>query len=54
MIRPILLALAVSGLVVVPAAAGDAVYHSEHIALTPVAAGEVGSGFVENIHANAR
>jgi hypothetical protein len=50
--RRILLALAVAGLVVVATAGGDAVYQSQHIALTPVAAGEVGSGFVENIHAN--
>ena len=50
--RRILVALVVAALVVVPAAAGDAVYHSQHIALTPVAAGESGSGFVENIHAN--
>jgi len=52
MMRRILLALAVAGLMVVPAAAGDAVYRSQQIALTPVAAGEIGSGFVENIHAN--
>jgi hypothetical protein len=44
--------LAVAGRVVVPAATCDAVYHSQHLALTPVAAGEVGSGFVENIHGN--
>jgi hypothetical protein len=44
--------LAVAGRVVVPAAACDAVYQSQHLALTSVAAGEVGSGFVENIHAN--
>jgi hypothetical protein len=50
--RRILLAVAVVGLVIVPAAAADAVYHSQHISLTPVAAGEAGSGFVENIHAD--
>ena len=50
--RRVLLAAAPAALVIVPAAAGDAVYHAQHIALTPVAAGEVGSGFVENIHAN--
>jgi hypothetical protein len=50
--RRILLVVAVAALVVVPAAAGDAVYHSQHIALIPVAAGEAGSGFVENIHAD--
>ena len=50
--RRILVAVAVVALVIVPVAAGDAVYHAQHIALTPVATGEAGSGFVENIHAN--
>ena len=50
--KHVLLAAAVAALAVAPAAAGDAVYHSQHIALSPVAAGEVGTGFVENIHAN--
>ena len=49
--RIIGLFVAIAALVIVPAAAGDAVYHSQHVALTPVAA-ESGSGFVENIHAN--
>jgi hypothetical protein len=39
-------------LVIVPAAAGDGVYHAERIAFTPVATAEHGSGFIENIHAN--
>jgi hypothetical protein len=50
--RRILLAVAVLALVVVSAASADAVNHSQHISLTPVAVGEVGSGFVENIHAD--
>jgi hypothetical protein len=50
--RRILLAVAVVALVIVPAAAADAVNHSQHISLTPVAGGEAGSGFVENIHAD--
>src|ERR1041385_1545944 len=50
--RRIFLAVAVLALVVVSAAFADAVNHSQHIALTPVAAGEAGSGFVENIHAD--
>jgi hypothetical protein len=33
-------------------AAGDAVYHSQHIALHPVAGARLHSGFVENIHVN--
>jgi hypothetical protein len=37
---------------IVPAALGDAVYHSEHLALTPVGDAPLRSGFVENIHAN--
>jgi hypothetical protein len=44
--------LAVVGRAVLPAAFGDAVYRSQHLALKPVAAGEVGSGFVENFHGN--
>jgi len=50
--RIIGLFVAIAALVIVPAAAGDAVYHSQHVALTPVVAGESGRGFVENIHAN--
>jgi hypothetical protein len=36
----------------VPAALSDAVYHSEHLALTPVGDAPLRSGFVENTHAN--
>jgi hypothetical protein len=50
--RIIGLFVAIAALAIVPTAAGDAVYHSQHIPLAPVAAGESGSGFVENIHAN--
>jgi hypothetical protein len=50
--RRLLLAVAVVGLAIVPAASADAVYPSQHISLTPVAVGEAGSGFVENIHAD--
>jgi hypothetical protein len=35
-----------------PAAHADQVYHSQHIALHPVGAEPLRSGFVENIHAN--
>jgi hypothetical protein len=35
-----------------PAARADQVYHSQHIALHPVGAEPLRSGFVENIHAN--
>ena len=35
-----------------PAAQADQVYHSAHIALHPVGAEPLRSGFVENIHAN--
>jgi hypothetical protein len=31
---------------------GDAVYHSQHIALRPVGSAPLRSGFVENIHTN--
>ncbi|HSB39016.1 MAG TPA: hypothetical protein VLD13_08010 [Gaiellaceae bacterium] len=50
--RSVLLAAAVAALALVPTAAGDAVYHSQHIGLSPVATDETGTGFVENIHAN--
>ena len=33
-------------------ASADGVYHSEHIALTPVGTQPLRTGFVENIHAN--
>jgi hypothetical protein len=37
-------------LALAPSALADAVYHSSHIALTPVGAAPLHSGFVENIH----
>ncbi len=36
----------------VPSAAADQVYHSEHVPLLPVTSAPLRSGFVENIHAN--
>jgi hypothetical protein len=45
-------AIAVLALVIAPAAFGDAVYHSSHIALMPVGSAPLRSGFVENIHPN--
>jgi hypothetical protein len=45
-------AIVAGGTAFVPAALGDAVYHSEHLALTPVGDAPLRSGFVENIHAN--
>ena len=35
-----------------PAASADPVYHSEHLALSPVGSAPLKSGFVENIHPN--
>lgn len=35
-----------------PLAAADAVYHTEHLALTPVGGAPLRSGFVQNIKAN--
>ena len=35
-----------------PAAGADQVYHSQHLALTPVGSAPLRSGFVENIKAN--
>jgi len=48
----VLVAVAVAALVSAHAAAADAVYHSEHMELTPVAGAQLRSGFVQNIHAN--
>ncbi len=51
--RLVLAAACVAGAAaIVPAALGDAVYHSEHLALTPVGDAPLRSGFIENIHAN--
>jgi hypothetical protein len=38
--------------VAAPLATADAVYHSQHIALNPIAGAPLRSGFVENIHAD--
>jgi hypothetical protein len=38
--------------VAAPLAAGDAVYHTKHIALHPIGGAPLRSGFVENIHAD--
>jgi hypothetical protein len=46
------LAAAALALTLAPAALGDAVYHSSHIALMPVGSSPLRSGFVENIHPN--
>lgn len=46
-------AASVAALAALPAvAAGDAVYHSQHMALAPVGGAPLQSGFVENIKAN--
>jgi hypothetical protein len=42
----------VLALALVPWAAADRVYHSQHIALKPVGGAPLKKGFVENIHAN--
>jgi hypothetical protein len=44
--------LAVTAATLVPSAAADAVYHTEHLALTPVGGAPLRSGFVQNIKAN--
>ena len=48
----VLLAVAAVGLVSAHVASADAVYHSEHMELKPVAGAPLRSGFVQNIHAN--
>ena len=49
--RAVLL-VAAALLVLVPAAAADQSYHSDHVAVWPVASAPLLSGFVENIHAD--
>jgi hypothetical protein len=49
---PVALAAVFAAIAVTPAAFGDQVYHSEHLALTPVGSAPLRSGFVENIHPN--
>jgi hypothetical protein len=48
----VLCAVAATALVSAQLASADAVYHSEHMELTPVAGAQLRSGFVENIHAD--
>jgi hypothetical protein len=50
--RLLLVAAALSVLLLPGTAAGDAVYHSHHVALHPVGGAPLRSGFVENIHPN--
>ena len=53
-IRGVILALAVALATVavfVPVATADAVYHSQHLALSPVGGAPLSSGFVQNIKA---
>lgn len=53
--RRVLVSLVVLGIVVMAGAVSaraDAVYHSQHVALSPVGAAPLRSGFVENIHAD--
>lgn len=51
--RRLLLTAAAGCLLLLPdVAAGDAVYHSQHVRLHPVAGAPLRSGFVENIHPN--
>jgi hypothetical protein len=52
-VRILAVAAAASALAVLaPLAAADAVYHSQHMRLSPVAGAPLQSGFVENIKAN--
>src|SRR5919197_6503360 len=51
--RKALFVVALGAMFVLPgAAAGDAVYHSQHVVLHAVAGAPLHSGFVENIHPN--
>ena len=46
------LVMTVVAFTLVPRAAADDVYHSEHMTLEPVGSAPLRTGFVENIHAN--
>ena len=48
----LLAAIGAATLFIAPNAGADRVYHSQHVALTPVAGAPLRAGFVENIHAN--
>jgi hypothetical protein len=48
----VFLAAVLGALVLAPLGGADAVYHSQHIALTPVGSAPLHSGFVENVHPN--
>jgi hypothetical protein len=53
--RRVLMTFALAGIVVMAGAVSalaDGVYHSQHIALSPIGSAPLRSGFVENIHAN--
>lgn len=52
MLRLMVMAAAGCVLLLPDVAAGDAVYHSQHVRLHPVAGAPLRSGFVENIHPN--
>ena len=47
-----LLVAVAAALVSAQSAAADAVYHSEHMRLSPVGGAPLKSGFVQNIHPN--
>lgn len=48
----LIIASALIALAAASPAGADAVYHSEHMVLSPVAGAPLRSGFIENIHAN--
>jgi len=53
--RRVLVTVALAGIAVMAGAVSaraDAVYHSQHVALSPIGGGPLRSGFVENIHAD--
>jgi hypothetical protein len=50
--RVLLVAISLSLFLLPDTAVGDAVYHSQHIGLHPVAGASLRNGFVENIHVN--
>ena len=52
MLKKLITALAVAALVLVPAALGDAVFHSTHAPLSPVGGAPLRSGFVQINHMN--
>ncbi len=50
--RTLLLAVALAALALTPTASADRLFHTQHIALTPIGDAPLRSGFIQQMHAN--